>query len=385
MKINKIASAAIAICACNCVGTGAMAQSSVTLFGVVDTGIAYIKTDNGHATSLINSANTASRLGFRGTEDLGGGLSASFWLEGALNNDVGGGASQTSGFDFARRATVSLSGPFGEIRLGRDNTPTYLVTGSAEPWLGRGLGSFELYGVSTAGATGIGSILRVGNSVGYFLPAKLGGLYGSVQYAFGERNSNTTPTTPVASAGGISNSVATAETNKTGNYMGARVGYQSGPLDIKAAYGVYTDAVRSVGTSFFADDYKIGNLAASYNFGVVKPMLLIQNEKIDGRGGVAAMEMNSYSVGATATVGAGVLRAAVTRYDRRNSGNDANKFAVGYVYSLSKRTSLYADLSRIANQGAAVYSHTAIGGATLPAATPGGNVSGVALGVTHAF
>lgn len=104
----------------------AAVQSSVTLFGVLDAGVAYIKgTGAGHATGLVAGGNSNSRLGFRGTEDLGGGMSASFWLEGQVSNDVGGGATQTTGFDFARRSTVSLSGPVGELRLGRDYAMTY--------------------------------------------------------------------------------------------------------------------------------------------------------------------------------------------------------------------------------------------------------------------
>jgi predicted porin len=71
----------------------AMAQSSVTLFGVVDATIRYVDTSSvGGNWSLTNSGYNSSRLGFRGTEDLGGGLSASFWLEAGVNNDNGTGS-----------------------------------------------------------------------------------------------------------------------------------------------------------------------------------------------------------------------------------------------------------------------------------------------------
>jgi predicted porin len=72
-------------------------------------------------TALSNSGYNASRLGFRGTEDLGGGLAASFWLEAPITNDDGKDWSAS----FSRRSTVSLSGGFGEIRLGRDYTATF--------------------------------------------------------------------------------------------------------------------------------------------------------------------------------------------------------------------------------------------------------------------
>src|SRR5262245_35322345 len=103
----------------------ASAQSSVTLFGIVDAGIGRVKANGHHVTGVSNSGINSSRLGVRGIEDLGGGLQAGFWLEGQLNNDVGQGGSQTSGLDFRRRSTVSLLGNFGEVRLGRDYVPTF--------------------------------------------------------------------------------------------------------------------------------------------------------------------------------------------------------------------------------------------------------------------
>ncbi len=113
----------------------ASAQSSVTLFGVVDVGATY-GTANGNGDAdkwAVTSGNNAtSRLGFRGTEDLGGGMSASFWLEAQVNGDDGtGGATSmnnvtttggSTGMVFNRRATVSLSGGWGELRLGAATT-----------------------------------------------------------------------------------------------------------------------------------------------------------------------------------------------------------------------------------------------------------------------
>ena len=82
----------------------AMAQSSVTLFGIVDAGVTYAKTSGGdNVYGLTNSGNATSRLGFRGVEDLGGGLKAGFWLEGAIQNDSGtgaGGGAAGPGFEF---------------------------------------------------------------------------------------------------------------------------------------------------------------------------------------------------------------------------------------------------------------------------------------------
>jgi len=365
----------------------AMAQSSVTLFGIIDAGVGYVKNEGGgHSTGLISGGNSTSRLGFRGTEDLGGGLAASFWLEGALNNDVGNGASQTSGLDFNRRSTISLSGTFGEVRLGRDFAATYLPLLAYDPFGQRGLGTIETVGVAGSGTTGLNGTTRVSNSIAYFLPATLGGFYGNVQYAFGERNSNQTA---VVNAAGISGTAAAATTDKTGNFLGARLGFANGPLDVSGSLGVFQDAVRAtgVGATAYADDYKIANLGASYDFGVVKPMVVVQSEKIDGRTGVPEFKLNTYSIGATAPLGAGLLRAGVSRYDVKDSNNDANKFAIGYVYNLSKRTAVYADIARINNKGSSTYTFNGLGGSLGGAVAPtaGNNATGVAVGVKHAF
>lgn len=118
-----------------------MAQSSITLFGVADAAISHYSVKSvyynsplpslppvaspievGRSQTVLSSGgNASSRLGFRGTEDLGGGLAASFWLEAALNLDTGA----VPNLAFSRRSTVSLSGNAGELRLGRDYVPTY--------------------------------------------------------------------------------------------------------------------------------------------------------------------------------------------------------------------------------------------------------------------
>ncbi|MES2186987.1 MAG: porin [Pseudomonadota bacterium] len=376
MKKHVLAVAALLACA------AASAQSSVTIFGIIDAGVARTSaTGSGHSTGLASGGNATSRLGFRGTEDLGGGLAASFWLEGQLNNDVGSGATQTTGLDFVRRSTVSLSGNFGEVRLGRDYSPIYLNMNQFDIWGQRGLGTVETTGSSRAG---VGSYARTSNGIAYFLPGDLGGVYGTVQYAFGEQPSTQAP---VANAAGISASAANAATHKTGNAYGGRVGYASGPLDVSAAFTVFQNAVRTVGASFYGSDYTIANLGASYDLGVIKPRLLYQSEKIDGRGTLAAFRFNTLAIGATAPIGgAGLLRAQVARYKQSNTANDFNKYSVGYVYSLSKRTQVYADLARLNNKGAGTVALNSLSGSiNSPAPTPGGHSTGYIVGIKHAF
>ncbi|MBB3176475.1 hypothetical protein FHW64_000858 [Variovorax sp. Sphag1AA] len=198
MKKTLVALAALAA-----FGT-ASAQSTVTLFGVLDASISGYSNkseDNNFATptnpdyvnigsvttsrtGLSNSAYTSSRLGFRGTEDLGGGLAASFWLEAGLGNDAGGAGK--NGALFNRRSTVSLSGAFGEVRLGRDYTPTFWNDTVFDPFGTNGVGTSLIY-TANNGYMGNMNYDRASNSVGFFLPPNLGGFYGQLMYSFHEQ------------------------------------------------------------------------------------------------------------------------------------------------------------------------------------------------------
>lgn len=374
---NKILSA-VSLLACGMASTPA---TSATLFGVVDAGIArYGATGGARATGLGSGGNGTSRLGLRGTEDLGGGWSAGFWLEGLLNNDVGAGATQATGLDFGRRATLSLSGRFGELRLGRDYAPTYLNMNQFDAWGQRGLGTVETTGSVRAG---VGSYTRTTNGLAYFLPADLGGLYGTLQYAFGEQLSNKAV---VADAAGLSTSAANAGTDRTGSYHGGRVGYARGPVDVSASYGVFQDAVRGVGTAFYAGDYRIANLGASFDAGFVKPLFLYQRERIGGRNVLPDFRFETLALGATAPVGAGVWRAQAARYTPSGSRNAFAKYSLGYVHFLSKRTQLYGDVAQLRNKGTGTVALTNLGGSVnAPAPTPGGRSTGYMLGVKHTF
>jgi predicted porin len=375
--MKSIRLAGIALVACGSV----QAQSSVTLFGLIDAGVARTSaTGNGHSTGMESGGGLTSRLGFRGKEDLGGGLSTSFWLEGGLNNDVGSGATQTSGIDFSRRSTVSLAGHFGEIRLGRDYTMTYMNMGPFDAFSQRGFGAIENLGPTRSGTSGY---VRVSNSIGYLAPENLDGFYGGVQYAFSEQDSNKIN---IANADGTSSSAIIAATEKTNSYYGARLGYAAGGLNVAAGYGVFPDMVRSVGSAFFPGDYKIANVGASYDFGFIKAMFLYQKEKQKGRGSSGEFNFQTLSLGATAPLGAGLVRAQLARYDQSNSSDDVNEYSVGYLYNLSTRTRLYGSVVRLVNRGSGRVALNNISSSVKsPAPTPGGKSMGYVIGVMHTF
>jgi predicted porin len=356
----------------------ALAQSSVTLFGVVDAAVSEYrnKSDNvlggsatARLTALTPSGYNASRLGFRGTEDLGGGLASGFWLEAGINNDDGTGqklpgvdaASNGGGaLTFNRRTTVSLSGLFGELRLGRDYTPTYWNDNVFDPFGPNGVGTnlistangFSSSGAATNGFPANPNYARASNSIGYFLPANLGGFYGQLMYAFNEKSKY--------DPGGVTPNVL--NNSRAGRYVGGRVGYANRRLDVATAYGSTT-----IADAFYAGlttNLNTFNIGASYDFGPVKLSgeysMVKRDTQNDGFVPIGAFNADpsgrGWLLGAAVPVGPGLIRLAYSavQIDRKvlQSGNDpkADKVALGYVYNLSKRTALYTTLARINNK-----------------------------------
>ena len=356
----------------------ASAQSSVTLFGIVDATLQRVSnTGGGTVTRLHNSGESSSRLGFRGTEDLGGGMSASFWLEAGLANDDGQGAATSSnnqaigafntttganapvragtqGLTFNRRATVSLAGGFGEIRLGRDYTPQFWNLTVFDPYGTVGVGTNLLLN-SNPFPTNV----RASNTIGYFLPGNLGGFYGQIQAYRGENASN------VANSG-------------DGNGFGGRLGYAAGPVNVALATG----RTNSVAVGKMTQS----NLGASWNFGVATVMAQVARDKIDAPTNVKG---RGYLLGATVPVGAGLIKASVAQYTTDvAAGTDprARKYALGYVHNLSKRTAVYTTWARVKNNATSALSvfPGAVPG-TLGGPTLGSSSSGYDLGIRHSF
>ena len=325
-----------------------MAQSSVTMFGVVDVGVGYVKGDQS-VSGVTQSGNSSSRLGFRGVEDLGGGLKAGFWLEGAVSPDVGtgvGGGASGPGFEFKRRSTISLMGNFGEVRMGRELTAGYSKPSSYDPFGQVGIGHFNAWSVS-----------RIGNGISYNTP-QMGGLFATVHYGFGEQVGSTS----------------------AGSYIGLAGGYDNGPLSVTLA----ADQLKNVTPT--ADALKTWSLGASYDLGMIKPAFIYHAEK------VGSFKQNNFMIALTAPVGPGKLIGSYARYDLKNSSADSDGLSVGYVYDLSKRTAVYGTYAYIKNKdganrnvGAATGSFSGLSTANQAAFVNGENVNGFQVGVRHNF
>jgi predicted porin len=372
----------------------AMAQSSVTLFGVVDATLAFGRGSVSDKNRLHNSGNTSSRLGFRGTEDLGGGMAASFWLEAGLNNDDGtGGSNNTNnqaggaiasggGLTFNRRSTVSLSGGFGEVRLGRDYTPQFWNLTIFDPFGTNGVGTTQTYnGISTtvadpapgqpnrrtkvsAGPSTFATGTRASNSIGYLLPSNLGGLYGQVQYYMGENSSDSN-----------TNNVST---KKDGSGVGVRFGFASGPINVAlAASKTKYATVGDLGPLNLKGDIQTINLGGQYDLGVAKLMAHYNQDKLSGNGD--SLKGKGFLVGSLIPIGAGEIRASYSLYKDSESDMKTNKLAIGYVHNLSKRTALYTTYARLKNKGDA---DQALNQAVTKA---NGSSSGLDVGIRHSF
>ncbi len=350
----------LALIALSALATAASAQStsSVTLFGVVDLNLRYVDNDGVTQYQMAQDGLASSRLGFRGTEDLGGGLNASFWIEGALNPNTGTAAGQT----WQRRSTVSIAGNLGELRLGRDYTSTFWNLGIFDPFGTVGLGNAGnlvivpgTFGTNVPTGGAYGTLVRDNNMVGYFLPSGLlGGLYGQFQVAAGQ--------------------------NTYGQkYVGGRLGYTTGPFNGAVAYGQTQVTSDLDGTQF--------NLGASWNFGVV--MLSAYWGTID----IGNLSQHNWFVGATAPLGLWTLKASYGQASRSGiegavdiDGQKANQFAFGAIYDLSKRTSLYATYSTLDNKDGARFIVAPLQGVgPLGGSTPSANSKGVEFGIKHSF
>ena len=323
-------------------------NSNVTLFGVVDTNVQRFSATGAASVTRVGSDGlTSSRYGLRGTEDLGNGLRASFWLEGAFATDTGALANTNSNNQstgstsslFGRRSTLSLAGGFGELRLGRDLTPVFL-----------NLSEFNVAGTNGTGNAGAMfypqftsyTHVRASNGVSYLTPA-MGGFYAHATYAFGENSANS-----------------------DGRYFGVRVGYRAGPFSA----GVGTSK-----TNYLSGNQTQTTAGASYDLKVAKlTALYARNKK-------GTVDNSAIHVGATVPFGATSLRLGYT--DARLKGGDgANQIQIGVIHDLSKRTALYFDASQIDNKGKGRNFGLSDG---IKPVTPGGKSTGYEAGIRHTF
>lgn len=349
------------------------AQSSVSVYGVVDLAISSYRGEGAGSRQMLTSGdNQASRIGFKGYESLGGGMLAGFELESGLDADTGAGQvtntnnqpsgnAGNGGLTFNRKSYVYLQGKdWGQVRLGRDYTPAFWNLFAYDPFrVGVGISGHVINGATVTG-------FRASNSVGYFSPGctsfQCKGWFFQGMYAFGENASDD----PVKKIG-----------KRDGNLHAFRLGYGGENFDVAIASTTTKNAV--------AGDYAQRNIGASYLWQGYRLMGLLGENKtgnaIATQGG--ANRVRFWQVGAWVPVGTGYIPVSYMQLRRNDTADSsARKLAIGYVYPLSKRTALYGTYAYATNKGAL---SIPVGGSQGPTPIAGGNASGFDLGIRHAF
>ncbi len=344
-----------------CAAGGAQAQSSVTLGGIVDLSVVNVKTVQ--RQTLVQSGNYyGSRLWFVGAEDLGAGLKASFNLELGFFADTG----VFNAPSMFRKSTVSLEGAYGRVDLGRDYNPLFSVLVRTDPFEGGTLASATGFQAS-AGA-------QANNAIFYTTP-HMGGFSAKFMYALGE--SGTTP-------------------RDNGNRQGANAFWTTGPVLAFAGWGRQQT---QVGTNTFAT--ADSQLLAGVQYALLGGFATAMYQTGHNNSGTALYNSNNgvpfASRFATALVGfrlpvAGTpwsVGFSYQRYNDRTPANqDASSVGLGVFYSLSKRTTLYADAASLHNQNGQRFTLVDAGRNSYNFTPPAGttvNPSGVAFGIRHTF
>lgn len=342
------------------------AQSSLAIFGVADVNLQHTK-GTASVTALGRGGINGSRIGFRGVEDLGGGLAATFHLEAGFDPDTGAGRPTSAdnvtsgasggGLTFNRRSTVSLRGGWGEVRLGRDYTPVADNHTDFDTFGNSGVPDASILtqalAIGLVAGSGVKTDIRASNSIGYHLPSDLGGFYGNAMYAMGE------------------NLTAGTVTKGDGDHRGARVGWADKTVNVALAYGKTTMASQ--------DDLDNVHLGASWKVGGFELFGQLSRERT--RVASVRYTNDALHLGGIYAVGAGLVKVSYTRADLKpasGAAQKANMLAVGYQHNFSRRTALYAQYARIDNNSAGIFD---LGRPV----NPGGTSSGAQIGVRHRF
>jgi predicted porin len=320
----------------------AQAQSNVQMYGIMDAAVS--RQDTGTPGTgnnwVVNSGNqSSSRLGFRGTEDLGDGLKAMFNIEAGVALDTGAADSSL----FGRRAVVGLESQAGLLTLGREYSPIAAVAAMSDVF-GQGF-----YGSNLSAFTRL--TRRLSNSVN-FKSTAWNGLRGYLAYSAGENITTVGP---------------------SGNLYGAALEYNLGDLGLSAGY-------HKIKRVAIADDKEMA-FGAAYKLG----MFEFKGGWLEADQAGPNNKFEQYNLGVAYTMDANKFYFNYQN-DKIETGAKGKAYAVAYSYSLSKRTNVYATYATLDNNNLAVFGLSSSSVAVAPAATAlGGDPKVFSLGLRHAF
>jgi predicted porin len=329
MKVTIPTLAILALCS-----NAALAQSAITIYGVVDVGLSQDRGGiQGASTRLTSGMATQSRWGVRGNEELGDGLNALFVLEGGLSADTG--SSTQNNTTFGRTAVAGLSGDLGTITAGLQDTPYFTTLNTVVDPLRNGIARSNNL-MASSGFRAPNSILYRTNS--------LNGFSGDIMVAAGE----------------------VAGDNSAGRIFGGSFGYSAGPLNVRLGY-----QNRNNDTAIVKNLDKAKNvlLGANYDFGMLKAFFGYAidkglnsaplNSSVVAFGGsvpIASTDSTDMLLGVSVPFGVSTVVATYIRKDDKTVANqDAQQYALAYMYAFSKRTDIYTSYAVIRNQNGAGY------------------------------
>lgn len=336
----------------------AWAQAGVSLYGVVDLGLKYERGAAGAgAWSLASGQRLGSRIGLRGSEDLGGGTRLAFTLESGINADDG--TLGNGGRLFGRQAWVGLEGPAGAIHLGRQYSATYLTLRAIDPFKNQEAGDTQrIHGFGIARSD---PLSRVDRALTLSTPT-LGGLAVRIGHGFSE-----------GAGPGQSGASSFAGLSWAGEALQVHAGLQHSdrvPLGTQAPLlarlaGTPATAAAAAGVRNACAGlvYRFGKSKLHAGYGAVRVM------------GAREVRSASQLVGATVALGPGTLLLSWNRSAVRAMPEaTARQLAAGYAYPLGRRTELYASGSRTRH---------AMGARSTAAML--GNATDFRLGIAHQF
>ena len=320
----------------------AAAQTNVTVYGVMDAAVSVEDTgapgEKSH--TVINSGDqSSSRIGFRGTEELGGNLKALFNIEAGVALDTGAADSAL----FGRRSVVGLQGDFGTVTVGREYSPIATVAGATDI-LGQGF-----YGSNLSAFTTNRLTRRLSNSVNY-KSTPMSGFTASAAYSAGEKT-----------------------TGPSGDLKGVALEYAGSALYLGAGYHVLTRLATGDDKEYMAGaGYKMGDLEFKGNYMVA-----------DQTG--ANNKFEQLNIGASMAFGQG--KAFVNlQQNKMENGAKGNGFTLAYSYALSKRTNLYTSYASMSNNNLAAFGLNASStNVTPPATALNADPSALTIGMRHTF
>jgi predicted porin len=318
----------------SCCAGAALAQRNVDVYGVVDMGVSVDQGGiAGTSTRVTSGMATQSRLGFRGTEDLGNGMAAFFVIEGGIHADNG--TSTQNNTVFGRQTAVGLRGDVGTISAGLQDTPLFTTLNVVVDPLRNGI----IRSNNLMPPTGF----RASNSVLY-RSREFSGFSGDLMYVAGEQ----------------------ARNNAAGRAVGGSFGYVNGPLVARIAFHRKNN---DTATAFNTDPARNVLLGGNYTFSLWKAYAGYEVNKgpnsaplnngtavFGGAPPVASTDSRSLLLAAAVPFGASnVVASYVRRDDRTFRNQDAQQMGVAYMYAFSKRSDVYTSYALIRNHNGAAY------------------------------